>query len=78
MSKRMVSPLKPANSSLETSTFRPKAKVNTSATDTTRKVTGTVSGGSRRLAFAGHAHVMKSEQSMLVLNLPVVHLLLQS
>lgn len=60
MSKRMVSPLKPANSSLETSTFRPKAKVNASAFDTTRKVTGTVSGGSRRLAFAGLAHVMET------------------
>ena len=60
MSNRMVSPLKPSNSSLETSPFRPKAKLNSSAVDTTRKATSTVSGGSRCLALDEHAHVMNS------------------
>ena len=63
MLKRMITPLKPSNSSLENSTLRPKAKVNSSAIDT-RKVTGAVSGGFRRLALASHAHVMEFEQSM--------------
>ena len=68
MSKRVVSPLKPANSSLETSTFRPKARVNTSAS----KATSTVSGEPRRRALADHPF-HESEQSILVP--PVLRLL---
>ena len=64
MSKRVVSPLKPANSSLE----RPKARVNTTAS----KATSTVSGEPRRRALADHPF-HESEQSILVL--PVLRLL---
>jgi hypothetical protein len=63
MSKRMVNPLKP-----ETSTVRPKAKINSSAIiNPSRKASGTVPGESRRLALALLMLIHECEQSVLLL-----------